>query len=87
MAIAQRTKAGSLTSTIPVDKSKPQETVFKLKLKGEIKIANEVKDDPNEAAAIAAKKAEAEQKKITATPCDIDISLAQRLKAGNSITA
>ena len=33
--------------------------------------------------AIAEKKAEAEQKKITATACDIDISLAQRHKAGS----
>lgn len=82
ISIAQRHKAGSLTSTVPADKSK-QETVYKLKLKGEIKIANEVKENPNDAMAIAEKKAEAEQKKITATACDIDISLAQRHKAGS----
>jgi hypothetical protein len=49
LSLAQRLKAGSLTSTIAADKSKPQETVFKLKIKGEIKIANEVKEDPMEA--------------------------------------
>ena len=49
-----------MTSTVPADKSLPKENVFKLKLKGEIKIANEVKEDPNQAKDLAAKRAEAE---------------------------
>ena len=39
VAMAARHKAGSATSTVPADKNAPKETVFKLKLKGEFKIA------------------------------------------------
>ena len=43
----------------------------------------EAASDPKMAKEIAAKKEEAKKKKITATACDIDLSLAQRIKAGS----
>lgn len=67
---------------IPNKDKKDSEVVFKLKLKGgQPKIAA-VRKDPNEAMANAAAEKEAEQQKIAKTPCIIDVSLGERIKAG-----
>jgi len=57
--------------------------VFKLKIKGQLPKLKEAAVDPSQAQEVAAAKVEAEQKKISATACEIDLSIAQRTKAGS----
>ena len=83
-SLAERIKAGAVTSTIPSEKAKDKNSdiVFKLSLKGPQPKISEVRKDPNEAMANAAAEKEAEQQKIAKTPCIIDVSLGERIKAG-----
>ena len=77
-------KGGSLTNVV-VDKTKKpvEEEVFKLKVKGGQPKLAEARKDPNEALAIAAAEKEADQLKVMKTPCIIDLSIGERLKAGS----
>ena len=82
-AIQSRMKGGSLTNVVQSkDKKGDDEIVFKLKIKGGQPKIGEARKDPAAAMANAAAEKEAEQAKLVKTPCIIDVSLGERLKAG-----
>jgi myo-inositol-hexaphosphate 3-phosphohydrolase len=81
-AIQLRLKGGSLTNVV-ASKEKNDEVVFKLKLKGGQPKISEARKDPNEAMANAFAEKEADQLKLQKTPCTIDMSLQERIKAGS----
>jgi len=86
ISLQERLKAGSHTSTVP-SKDKTQESVFKLKLKGEMPQLAEVKQDPSmtqkdeDGVAIISP-----EKKTKSKPCEIDASLQERINAGSITT-
>ena len=84
-AIQARIKSGALNNVVAnKDKKQVEEIVFKLKVKGgQPKIAD-ARKDPKEAHAIAAAEKEADQLKLQKTPCIIDITVAERMKAGSA---
>lgn len=69
-----------MTSQVPADKPK-NESIFKLRVKGDYQLA-EARSDPSQTKANEEAKAQAEQKKLEQTACEIDASLKERIELG-----
>ena len=85
MSIGDRLKAGSHTSTV-ASKDKDTSTVFKLRQKGDMPELAEARVDPSAMLMNAEGKLVSPEKKTKSKPCEIDLSLQERIGAGSLTT-
>jgi hypothetical protein len=83
VAMTERVKAGSLASVVRDAKSKQADPeTYKLKLKGSAASLAEPKRDPTSVGSAAAAASPSVQSPVKSAPCEIDLELQKRIKAG-----